>query len=79
LDLTYAEELLKDAKLRIIKSLLTTDKKLMKLILSNSSLEGHDIKEIFELVNEQKQLFALDLSNVNSQNLNRLGNELPTV
>jgi len=51
LDLTYAEELLKDAKLRIIKSLLTTDKKLMKLILSNSSLEGHDIKEIFELVN----------------------------
>jgi len=77
--LTYAEELLKDAKLRIIKSLLTTDKKLMKLILSNSSLEGHDIKEIFELVNEQKQLFALDLSNVNSQNLNRLGNELPTV
>ena len=41
LDLSYAEDLLKEAKFNVIKELLQEDKKLLKLIISNSSLEGH--------------------------------------
>lgn len=76
LDLTYGHELLKEAKSNIIRLLLTSDKKLMKLVLSNNNLEGDEIRSIFILINQYKQLFALDLSNINSLNLNRFGSEM---
>ena len=38
LDLSYAEDLLKDEKMKVIKSLLKKDKKMMKLNIANSSL-----------------------------------------
>jgi hypothetical protein len=40
LDLTYAHDLLKGSKFEIVKSLLRTDSKLLKLVLCNSSLDG---------------------------------------
>ena len=40
IDLSTAEDLLKGCKVKIIQKLLSEDGKLMKLTLSNSSLDG---------------------------------------
>ncbi len=63
--------------MKIIKSLLTEDKKLLKIVLCNSSLEGEEIIDILNIINEKKYLFALDIGNLNSQDLNRLGSNFP--
>ena len=37
------------------------------------------MNEVLKIVNRQKRLFALDMSNVNSQALNRIGTYLPAL
>lgn len=48
-------------------------------MLCNSSLDGTQIADIFKIVNEQQRLFCLDIGNVNSQCLNRLGSDYSIV
>lgn len=62
--------------MKIITSLLELDKKVMKLTLSNSNLDDDELRQIFKIVTSRSQLFSLDISNINSQSLNRLGDSL---
>lgn len=48
----------------------------MSITLCNSSIAGEDIMVLFDLINKRKQLFSLDLSNNNSQALNRFGEQI---
>lgn len=75
LDLSNSCEVLKERKLDILKQLLERDSKLMKLVLCNSALNGEEIQSLLTIINQKQQLFALDLSNTNSQTLNRFGEE----
>lgn len=78
-DLTYADDLLQDAKIKVITSLLTQDDKLLKISLCNSSLDAEEIADIFRIINERKRLFSFDIGNLNSQCLNRLGSDFRIV
>lgn len=73
LDFTFSGEILKDSKMEILKKLLEKDENLMSITLCNISIAGEDIMVLFDLINKKKQLFSLDLSNNNSQALNRFG------
>jgi hypothetical protein len=59
--------------MEIIGKLLQKDTQLMNIILCNSGIFGEEMERILNLVLKRSQLFALDLSNVNSQSLNRFG------
>ena len=75
LDLSNCCEILRERKLDILKQLLERDWKLMKIVLCNSALNGEEIQSLLTIINQKQQLFALDLSNSNSQTLNRFGEE----
>ena len=45
----------------------------MNIILCNNGIFGEEMERILTLVLKRSQLFALDLSNINSQSLNRFG------
>ena len=73
LDLTYSAECLKEHKMETIAKLLEKDTQLMHIILCNNGIFGEEMERILTLVLNRSQLFALDLSNINSQSLNRFG------
>lgn len=76
LDFTFSGDILKDSKMDILTKLLEKDENLMSITLCNSSIAGEDIMVLFDLINKKKQLFSLDLSNNNSQSLNRFGEQI---
>ena len=76
LDFTFSGDILRESKMDILAKLLEKDENLMSITLCNSSIAGEDIMVLFDLINKRKQLFSLDLSNNNSQALNRFGEQI---
>jgi hypothetical protein len=50
-NLTYADDLLQEAKMKVIRSLLIENEKLLKLSLCNSSLNAEEISDVFRIIN----------------------------
>ncbi len=59
--------------MEVIAKLLEKDTQLMHIILCNNAIFGEEMERILNLILKRSQLFALDLSNINSQSLNRFG------
>lgn len=77
-DMRYCCELKfepEEAEQSCLLKMLVTRNRMVKVCLGNMGLSPPQLKIIFKVINEQRRLFSLDLSNINSQSMNRFGDE----
>jgi len=69
IDLSRCSQIPRELIIRVIEK----DTRINKLVLNNIALHYDDIVEILITVNRTEKIFDLDLSNVSSQSMNRIG------